>query len=112
MEVNACEYKFVRGRYEGQICSKPVVTNERLCFNCICRVNCQDKVSEKFKNYMKNLNLIPSGSFFISGEYGFVLEYDGEMHLKGMLSSDEESKTREATQEEKEMAVNKGIKLD
>ena len=109
MESKICEYVFTRGVSRGQICSKPVVTNERLCLNCICRANCQEKVSEKFKNYKKNLKLIPSGSFFISLEYGFVLEYDGEMYLKGMCSSD---KTREATEEEKEMAMKEGIKLD
>ena len=116
MESNTCEYVFTRGASEGQTCRNPVVTSERLCIGCICRANCQEKVSEKFKNYMKNLKLIPlvGNSFFVSGEYGFVLEYDGEMHLKGMYSPDEDNdiKTREATEEEKELAMKECIKLD
>lgn len=121
--VNTCEsykYKFINEfEFKGQICNQPTVTGEKLCRECIFKDLWQEKVSEKFKKYRLDFDLVllRNSSFFYSKKYKFALEYDGEMHLKGMVNDYGTvyccalCLVKEATEDKKELAVNLGIKV-
>lgn len=121
--VSTCgfyKYKFVdEFKFKGQICDQPTVIGEKLCRGCIFKDDWQDKVSEKFKKYKLDFDLVPlrGTTFFYSKKYKFVLEYDGEMHLKGIFNNYRDTYCcalcliKEATQEEKELAVSLEIKV-
>lgn len=117
MDSNKCVYKLQKSARQGQLCGHPVVVNEKFCMVCIIRESCEDQVSEKFKNYLDNLDLIPlplaRDKFFMSLKYAFIIDYNGEFHLKGIFDGFEEDginyKIREANEEEREVAVREGI---
>ena len=113
-----CECVLQIGLRRGQVCGDPVIISERFCMVCIIKNYCQDRVSEKFKKYRRDLELLPlvlvQDRFFISGKYGFVVEYNGEMYLKGMFDGYHQNKInykiREATEEEKKIAIKLNLK--
>jgi hypothetical protein len=119
MESNTCEYRLQRGARTGQLCGQPEVVSEKFCMICIMKDFCQPQVSEKFKNYRQNLNLMPlalvEDRFFYLEKYRFVVDYNGEVFLKGVFDGFEDDqvhyKMREATEEEKVIALIEGIKL-
>ena len=97
-----------------QSCGKSAVVSEKFCVSCII---CQDQVSLRFKNFKHNLDLIPlvgiTEKYFMSVKYGFVLEYAGEMYLKGVFDGFEEDdihyKIRGIIQDERYIAIREGI---
>lgn len=122
MNSNTCEYRYMRGEHRGEKCPNPIVIREKVCQVCIFKMSCKELVSEKFLGYIKDLGLTKANNgFFFSMKYGFVLEYDGEMNLKGMAEQVVEEKgplftskleARETTKEDKKLAVSLGIKVE
>lgn len=121
---NTCEeYVLARGKSEEKICAKPTVFGEKFCNSCVFRNGCYEQISEKLRSYRETFILIKhNDELFCSMRYGFVLKYNGELHLKGIFIEDKDDKyggekyftrrIREVTDEEKKLAVSLGIKVD
>ena len=114
---STCNYVFVRGSSKGKYCWKPVIFGEKYCMLCIFREHNLNEVSDQFRSLIEKFKLTRYIDKFLSTSYGFVLKYDGQLHLVGMINEDEEDRfsqerLRRPTMKEVKLAINLGINVD